>query len=115
MKMQGSGELAQLTTTGYIMVYRERTKKVYQIYSRRTPEQVHHTLQQMGVDYIIVEPSWCTRQYRPGCALYELWDYEEPENMDNPILCETLSQQVPRPFHEVFNNNVYQVLKITHH
>lgn len=94
------------------MIYRERTKRVYQIYSRRSPEQVHHTLQQMGVDYVVIEPSWCTRQYRPGCAIYELWDYEEPEKMNEPILCETFAQQVPRPFQEVFNNHMYQVLKI---
>lgn len=66
----------------------------------------------MGVNYVVVEPSWCTRQYRPGCTIYELWDYEEPLNKDKPILCETFTHQVPKPFQEVFNNQVYQVLKV---
>lgn len=106
------GKLNQLLSLNIYIIQRERTKKVYQIYSRRSPQQVYHTLQQMGVHYIVIEPSWCTRQYRPGCALYELWDYEEPENMKNPILCKALSKQVPKPFKEVFNNQVYQVLKV---
>jgi len=112
MNMLASGSHPIITTSHPMAPCRERTKKVYQIYSRRSPTQVHHTLLQMGVDYVIVEPSWCTRQYRPGCALYELWDYEEPENVHNPILCDIFSQQVQKPFQEVFNNQMYQVLRI---
>lgn len=112
MKMLALGTITSITHLQYICCYRERTKKVYQIYSRRSPSQVHNTLQQMGVDYVVIEPSWCTRQYRPGCALYELWDYEEPEHINNPILCDTLSHQVLKPFVELFNNHMYQVLKV---
>ena len=112
MNMLASGNYPIITTSYPMSTSRERTKKVYQIYSRRSPIQVYHTLQQMGVNYIIVEPSWCTRQYRPGCALYELWDHEEPESIHNPILCDILSRQVQKPFQEVFNNQMYQILRI---
>ncbi|XP_065896463.1 protein C-mannosyl-transferase DPY19L1-like isoform X2 [Dysidea avara] len=91
---------------------RHRTKQVYQIYSRHSPQEIHRTLREMKVDYVIIEPSWCNRQYRPGCAVYQLWDYEEPDNVHKPIFCQTIQHQIPKPFQQVFNNNMYQVLKV---
>ena len=59
---------------------RARTMKVYSMYSRRTLEQVRNTVEDMGVDYYILEDSWCTRKTRDGCQMPEIWDIEEPEN-----------------------------------
>lgn len=41
------------------LLYRERTLKVYSIFSRQPPEQVYATLLGMGVDYVILDEAWC--------------------------------------------------------
>ena len=51
---------------------RERTKQIYTVYSRRSSDTIHATLRDLQADYIIVEDSWCHRQYRPGCAFHEV-------------------------------------------
>ena len=38
---------------------RERTQKVYQLYSRKPAEEIHRTLQEMGVTLAVVEGYWC--------------------------------------------------------
>lgn len=43
---------------------RERTKLVYSMYSRMSGETVKKNLMKLGVDYFILEDSWCTRRTR---------------------------------------------------
>ena len=38
---------------------RNRTHHVYQMYSRKPAEEIHRTLADMGVNYVIVEKTWC--------------------------------------------------------
>nr|XP_047136103.1 probable C-mannosyltransferase DPY19L1 [Hydra vulgaris] len=90
---------------------RERTKRVYQMYSRKKPSYYHKEMIDMGVTYVILETSWCNRRQREGCGLPEVWDNEDFENLGRPALCNVLSEN-PRPFHRVWTNGVYQVLKV---
>ena len=48
------------------------TKQIYTVYSRRSSATIHATLRDLQADYVIVEDSWCHRQYRPGCAFHEV-------------------------------------------
>ena len=63
----------------------------------------------MAVNYVIVEEVWCTKQYRPGCAFYEVWDVEDPANRDRPVFCQLLHDHIPPPFKQVFLNRTYRV------
>ena len=40
---------------------RDRTHKLYTMFSRRPVETVHKTMVDMELDYFILEDSWCTR------------------------------------------------------
>ncbi|XP_061099437.1 dpy-19-like 1, like isoform X1 [Conger conger] len=91
---------------------RQRTKLVYAMYSRKPAETVKRNLMSLGVDYFILEDSWCTRRSRPGCSMPEIWDVEDPENVGKVPLCTMMSQD-PRPhFRTVFHNSVYKVLRV---
>ncbi|KAK2919677.1 protein C-mannosyl-transferase DPY19L3 isoform X2 [Channa argus] len=64
---------------------RERTKQVYQVYARRSPEDVHNILRAAGADYVVVENSICyERRHRRGCRLRDLLDLANGHIMDGP-------------------------------
>lgn len=44
--------------------FRERTKLVYSMYSRMSGETVKRNLLKLGVDFFVLEDSWCTRRTR---------------------------------------------------
>lgn len=43
---------------------RERTKLVYSMYSRKPVEEVVANLKSLGVQYAVLENSWCVRRTR---------------------------------------------------
>lgn len=43
--------------------FRDRTMKVYEIYSRKTVSEIHDTLKKLQVDYVVIE----------DCNEYGLW------------------------------------------
>ena len=45
-----------------VHAFRERTKKVYTMYSRKPVLEVKQNLLDLGVQYAILENSWCVRQ-----------------------------------------------------
>ncbi|KAK2853445.1 hypothetical protein Q5P01_006106 [Channa striata] len=64
---------------------RERTKQVYQVYARRSPEDVHDILRAVGADYVVLENSICyERRHRRGCRLRDLLDLANGHIMDGP-------------------------------
>ncbi|XP_038246045.1 probable C-mannosyltransferase DPY19L1 isoform X1 [Dermochelys coriacea] len=92
---------------------RARTKIVYSMYSRKPAKEVKKDLLKLGVNYYILEESWCIRRTKPGCSMPEIWDVEEPANAGKIPLCNRMSKD-PRPyFNPVFQNSIYRVLKVT--
>uniref|UniRef100_A0A3Q2W1A7 Dpy-19 like C-mannosyltransferase 3 n=1 Tax=Haplochromis burtoni TaxID=8153 RepID=A0A3Q2W1A7_HAPBU len=64
---------------------RERTRQVYQVYARRSPEEVHDILKAIGADYVVLENSICyERRHRRGCRLRDLLDLANGHIMDGP-------------------------------
>ncbi|XP_053374702.1 probable C-mannosyltransferase DPY19L1 [Mercenaria mercenaria] len=92
---------------------RERTKKVYTMYSRKPLSEIKKNLQALQADYAILEDSWCVRRSRQGCSMAEIWDIEDEENRGETTPACTKLKESPGPyFKTVFKNNVYQVLKV---
>uniref|UniRef100_A0A8C5EHG2 Dpy-19-like 1, like (H. sapiens) n=1 Tax=Gouania willdenowi TaxID=441366 RepID=A0A8C5EHG2_GOUWI len=92
---------------------RSRTKQVYSMYSRMSVETVKKNLVELGVDFFVLEDSWCTRRTRPGCSMPEIWDVEDPENMGKTPLCTHMSRNSRPHFTTVFSNDIYKVLKVS--
>uniref|UniRef100_A0A3Q3JMI9 Dpy-19 like C-mannosyltransferase 3 n=1 Tax=Monopterus albus TaxID=43700 RepID=A0A3Q3JMI9_MONAL len=64
---------------------RERTRQVYQVYARRSPEEVRDILRAVGADYVVLENSICyERRHRRGCRLRDLLDLANGHIMDGP-------------------------------
>ncbi|KAM9860715.1 protein C-mannosyl-transferase DPY19L3 [Aulostomus maculatus] len=64
---------------------RERTKQVYQVYARRSPEEVYNILRAVGADYVVLENSICyERRHKRGCRLRDLLDQANGHIMDGP-------------------------------
>ncbi|XP_078018000.1 protein C-mannosyl-transferase DPY19L3 isoform X4 [Epinephelus lanceolatus] len=64
---------------------RERTKQVYQVYARQSPEDVYDILRSIGADYVVLENSICyERRHRRGCRLRDLLDLANGHIMDGP-------------------------------
>ncbi|CAM9267561.1 unnamed protein product [Lampetra fluviatilis] len=91
---------------------RARTKKVYSVYSRKGAAEVKGILQEMDVDYLVLEDSWCTRRTKPGCSLPEIWDLIDPENRGKIPLCSHLYNHPYPHFSPVFSNDVYTLLMV---
>ncbi|XP_057294056.1 probable C-mannosyltransferase DPY19L1 [Hydractinia symbiolongicarpus] len=90
---------------------RARTKRVYQVYSRKPCSFVHKELKEMGVTHLVLEDSWCTRRTRQGCGLPEVWDIEDPTNKNKEPCCSLLRNNAA-PFREVYGNDVYKILQV---
>ncbi|TWW79745.1 putative C-mannosyltransferase DPY19L1 [Takifugu flavidus] len=91
---------------------RERTKLVYSMYSRMSGETVKRNLMKLGVNFFVLEDSWCTRRTRPGCSMPEIWDVEDPQNVAKIPLCTHMSRNSQPHFITVFSNDVYKVLQV---
>nr|CAD7432947.1 unnamed protein product [Timema monikensis] len=91
---------------------RERTKKVYSAFSRKTPQEVFNILTELQVEYLVLEEAWCFRGTRGGCSLLEIWDVEDPKNVHNQPVCPILFLKNSPLFQRVFANDIYVVLRL---
>uniref|UniRef100_A0A7N4PCX8 Dpy-19 like C-mannosyltransferase 3 n=1 Tax=Sarcophilus harrisii TaxID=9305 RepID=A0A7N4PCX8_SARHA len=111
---------------------RERTKEVYQIYAKRSPEEVYSLLKSFGTDYVILEDSICyERRHSRGCRLRDLLDIANGHVMDgpgendpdlkpakHPRFCEEIKRNLPSysaHFTRVFQNKTFHVYKLSRH
>ncbi|KAK6744074.1 hypothetical protein RB195_011024 [Necator americanus] len=100
---------------------RERTKKVYAIFSRKPIHEVHGTLKQMGANYLVFQLFNCaTEPNKPYCAYRGMWDEDDKENIGRVSNCDLInaavtqhSPEVIHPFSIVYSRkHNYIVLKI---
>ncbi|KAI3360750.1 hypothetical protein L3Q82_012986 [Scortum barcoo] len=120
LKVQYTAGCVTLSTDECIFKYseqrnfieEERTKLVYSMYSRMSGETVKRNLMKLGVDFFVLEDSWCTRRTRPGCSMPEIWDIEDPQNVGKTPLCTHMSRNSRPHFTTVFSNDIYKVLKV---
>lgn len=109
---------------------RERTRAVYQIYAKRSPEDVHALLRSFGADFVILEDSICYEgRHRRGCRLRDLLDVANGHVMDgpgendpdlkpadHPRFCEEIKRNLPSyvaHFTRVFQNKTFHVYKLS--
>ncbi|KAG8562657.1 hypothetical protein GDO81_015757 [Engystomops pustulosus] len=109
---------------------RDRTKQVYQIYAKRSPEDVHSILRSFGTDYVILEDSICyERRHGRGCRLRDLLDINNGNIMDgpgyndpdlspspSPRFCDELKRDSPsytKYFTRVFKNKTFHVYRLS--
>ncbi|KAM4614539.1 protein C-mannosyl-transferase DPY19L3 isoform 2-T3 [Discoglossus pictus] len=109
---------------------RERTKQVYQIYAKRSPEDVHHILRSFGTDYVILEDSICyERRHGRGCRLRDLLDISNGHIMEGPgdndpdlvpspfpRFCDEIKKDLPtysKHFTRVFKNKTFHVYRLS--
>ncbi|NXJ06739.1 D19L3 mannosyltransferase, partial [Odontophorus gujanensis] len=111
---------------------RERTKQIYQIYAKRSPEDVYRILRSFSTDYVILEDSICyERRHSRGCRLRDLLDVANGHIMDGlgenepdlkpslyPRFCEEIKKNLPSytiHFTRVFQNKTFHVYKLAKH
>lgn len=109
---------------------RDRTKQVYQIYAKRSPEDVHSILRSFGTDYVILEDSICyERRHSRGCRLRDLLDINNGHIMDgpgyndpdlnpssSPRFCDEVKRDSPsytKYFTRVFKNKTFNVYRLS--
>ncbi|ETN77290.1 hypothetical protein NECAME_11143 [Necator americanus] len=74
---------------------RERTKKVYAIFSRKPIHEVHGTLKQMGANYLVLQLFNCaTEPNKPYCAYRGMWDEDDKENIGRVSNCDLINAAV---------------------
>ncbi|MEJ1289014.1 hypothetical protein NN561_020051 [Cricetulus griseus] len=74
---------------------RERTQAVYQIYAKRSPEEVHSLLRSFGTDFVILEDSICfERRHQRGCRLRDLLDVANGHDSKQKSLCRPRREDV---------------------
>lgn len=108
---------------------RERTRQVYQVYARRSPEEVHEILRAVGADFVVLENSICfERRHRRGCRLRDLLDLANGHIMDgagendpdlvsspHPRFCEAVKTDgaaYTALFTRTFQNKTFHVYKL---
>ncbi|XP_076656106.1 C-mannosyltransferase dpy-19 [Halictus rubicundus] len=96
---------------------RDRTMKVYEIFSRKDVSSVYMTLRNMRVGYVILEKPTCLgfAKLPQGCQMIDLWDMVDngtAKAIGKPPLCPTLYQGNSYPFKRAFVNHRYVVLQL---
>lgn len=100
---------------------RERTLKVYSIFSKKPIDEVHRTMRDLKVDYVIIQVMNCAMDHKdPKCVYRGMWDEEDPQNRDRSSLCDLLvsaarsrDNSLIAPFKVVYNPNMnYLIIRV---
>nr|XP_012139745.1 PREDICTED: probable C-mannosyltransferase DPY19L1 isoform X2 [Megachile rotundata] len=96
---------------------RDRTMKVYEIFSRKDAASVYFSLRNMHVGYVVLEKSLCFgfANLQAGCQMIDLWDLVDngtAKAAGKLPLCPLLFRGNAYPFKRAFVNNRYVVLQL---
>ncbi|TKR58007.1 hypothetical protein L596_030636 [Steinernema carpocapsae] len=99
---------------------RDRTLKVYSLFSRKPLNDVHNTLVDMKVDYFVYQDGWCQPHHsKKECSYRSMWDLHDPTNRNKDSNCNIISKALQtrkfeglKPFQVVYNANNYAVFKL---
>ncbi|KAF8357545.1 dpy-19 [Pristionchus pacificus] len=101
---------------------RERTLKVYSMFSKKPITEVYDGLKKMGVNYVVIQPFNCDHHPRKECSYRSMWDLHDPQNEKRTSLCDiwqTAYKLSPKeankkvaPFKFAYNHASYIVFKI---
>ena len=92
---------------------RRRTKLIYSVFGRGTPQTAYETLLGLKMNYLVLDYNWCYGKGKPGCGMIDLWDREEDTHSKKKApLCPQLFSKNPTPFVRVFKNEDYAVLQV---
>lgn len=86
---------------------RAKTKDLYQIYARKSPEDVHSFLRKHKANYIILEDSICLAPSRDGCRTPDLMDFHNghlPDMSNGKMEPGLVRSKVPRFCDEIRYN-----------
>ena len=92
---------------------RRRVQRVYQVYGRKPPAEVHRTLSQLGADYLLLDFPSCLRPLPYSqCRLGDLAAIGEPEHAPGtPPFCAALPSRTPW-FKEIFINRSARLFRV---
>ncbi|KYN32938.1 Protein dumpy-19 [Trachymyrmex septentrionalis] len=96
---------------------RDRTMKVYEIFSRKDAASVFTSLRSMKVSYVVLEEPLCLgfANVPRGCQMIDLWDVIDngtAKMANKPPLCPLLFKGNAHPFRRAFINNNFVVLQL---
>lgn len=96
---------------------RDRTMKVYEVFSRKDVSSVYFTLKKLSVEYVVLEDSQCFgyANLQTGCQMIDLWDLVDngtSKAAGKQPLCPVLFLGNAQPFKRVFANGRYVVLRL---
>lgn len=94
---------------------RDRTFKVYTIWSRRPLSTVSKTLKDLGVTHFVYEKHWCYPRGKPGCFMPEIFDLYDEEYRGEKPTCEVIRDDASlrkKYFKTVFKNSQYEIFKL---
>ncbi|CEF65875.1 Punt [Strongyloides ratti] len=100
---------------------RNRTLKVYSVFSKKAIVDVYNTLKNMGINYFLFQPHNCmSHPTKAHCSYRTMWDLQDPDNINNINNCEliektiqTRNQKFIEPFELVYNQKNYVILKFS--
>ncbi|EFN81712.1 Protein dpy-19 [Harpegnathos saltator] len=96
---------------------RDRTMRVYEIFSRKDVASVYTSLRGLKVGYVVLEEPLCFgfANLPRGCQMIDLWDVTDngtSRAANKPPLCPLLFQGNAYPFKRAFVNSNYVVLQL---
>uniref|UniRef100_A0A0N4Z219 C-mannosyltransferase DPY19L1 n=1 Tax=Parastrongyloides trichosuri TaxID=131310 RepID=A0A0N4Z219_PARTI len=99
---------------------RDRTLKVYSMFSKKPLLKVYNTLKDMGVKYFLFQAHNCmSHPTKPQCSYKMMWDLQDPQNIGNINNCDliektikTRNQKFIEPFEVVYNQKNYIIMKL---
>uniref|UniRef100_A0A914HAL2 Large ribosomal subunit protein uL14 n=1 Tax=Globodera rostochiensis TaxID=31243 RepID=A0A914HAL2_GLORO len=100
---------------------RNRTLLVYSLYSRKPLDEVHLSLQSVGIQFYVLQPPQCIEAHpKSACSYLAMWDEQDTANRGRPSLCHRIleegrggggGQQIA-PFRPVYWSSSYVVLAL---